>query len=165
MKSLILYYSRTGNTANVAQALHKAIKSDIEEVKDRKDRSGILGYLSSGKDALFGKEADIESIKSGLKDYNNIFIGGPVWALRPSTPVSTLIKRLDLKGKKVVLFVTYGGNPGKALEKMSSLATANGGNVIYRFVVKTSKMDAAMLAQASESEVVKFKETVIKKRN
>ncbi len=164
MKSLILYYSRTGNTANVAQVLHKNTKSDIEEIKDRTDRSGILGYLRSGKDALFGKEADVEGLKYEINDYNSIFIGGPVWVLRPATPISTMIKRLDLKNKNVILFVTCGGNHGKALDMMTSLVVKNGGNVIHSFVIKTSKVDAGMVVQSAEDEIAKLKEVVKKKK-
>lgn len=163
MKSLILYYSRTGNTANVARVLHKNTKSDIEEIKDRTDRSGILGYLRSGKDALFGKEADVEGLKYEINDYNSIFIGGPVWVLRPATPISTMIKRLDLKNKNIILFVTCGGNHGKALDMMTNLVVKNGGNVIHSFVIKTSKVDSGLVVQSAEDEIAKLKEIVKKK--
>lgn len=163
MKSLILYYSRTGNTANVARVLNKNTKSDIEEIRDRTDRSGILGYLRSGKDALFGKEADVEGLKYEINDYNSIFIGGPVWALRPATPISTMIKRLDLKNKNVILFVTCGGNHGKALDMMTNLVVKNGGNVIHSFVIKTSKVDSSLVVQSAEDEIAKLKEIVKKK--
>jgi len=164
LKSLIIYYSRTGNTANVAHVLHKSTKSDIEEIKDRTDRSGILGYLRSSKDALFGKDADVEGLKYEINDYNSIFIGGPVWVLRPATPVSTMIKRLDLRNKNIVLFVTCGGNHGKSLDMMSDLVVKNGGNVIHSFVVKTSKSDASMVVQSAEDEIDKLKEIVKKKK-
>lgn len=163
MKSLILYYSRTGNTANVARVLHKNTKSDIEEIKDRTDRSGILGYLRSGKDALFGKEADVEGLKYEINDYNSIFIGGPVWVLRPATPISTMIKRLDLKNKNIILFVTCGGNHGKALDVMTNLVVKNNGNVIHSFVIKTSKVDSGLVVQSAEDEIAKLKEIVKKK--
>jgi len=163
LKSLILYYSRTGNTANVARVLHKNTKSDIEEIKDRTDRSGILGYLRSGKDALFGKEADVEGLKYEINDYNSIFIGGPVWVLRPATPISTMIKRLDLKNKNIILFVTCGGNHGKALDVMTNLVVKNNGNVIHSFVIKTSKVDSGLVVQSAEDEIAKLKEIVKKK--
>ncbi len=164
MKSLILYYSRTGNTANVAEVLSKSIKSDVEAIKDRKDRSGILGYLSSGKDVLFGKEADIEGISSNIKEYGTIFLGTPVWVLKPSTPVTTMIKRLDLRDKNIVLFATCGGSPGKTLDFMSDLVTKNGGKVLHSFLVKTGKMDATGIAQAAGEEIAKLKEIISKKK-
>ncbi|MBM3199816.1 hypothetical protein FJZ53_02675 [Candidatus Woesearchaeota archaeon] len=164
MKSLILYYSRTGNTANVAEVIHKSTKSDIEEVKDRADRSGVIGYIKAGKDTIFGAEADIEGIKSDINNYGSIFIGGPVWVMKPATPVTTLIKRLDLKNKQVVLFVTCGGNPGKSLEVMSDLVMKNGGLVLHRFFIKTGKLDAAGVVQAAQEEVAKLKQAVSKNK-
>jgi flavorubredoxin len=147
----------------VARVLHKNTKSDIEEIKDRTDRSGILGYLRSGKDALFGKEADVEGLKYEINDYNSIFIGGPVWVLRPATPISTMIKRLDLKNKNIILFVTCGGNHGKALDVMTNLVVKNNGNVIHSFVIKTSKVDSGLVVQSAEDEIAKLKEIVKKK--
>ncbi len=59
MKSLVVYYTRTGNTRFVAQTIAAEIGADVEEVVDLKKRSGVLGYLSGGSDARRGKETEI----------------------------------------------------------------------------------------------------------
>jgi flavodoxin len=43
MKTLVVYYSRTGTTRKVAEAIAGILRCDIEEVVDTKKRSGILG--------------------------------------------------------------------------------------------------------------------------
>jgi flavodoxin len=51
MKALIVYYSRTGRTKKIAKEIQLGIKAEIEEIKDSKNRKGILGWLSAGRDA------------------------------------------------------------------------------------------------------------------
>ena len=46
-KTLILYYSRTGNTKAACEALAKAMAADIAQVKDLSDRSGGWGFFSA----------------------------------------------------------------------------------------------------------------------
>ena len=52
MKILIAYYSRTGSTKIVAEKLMAMTGADIEEIKDKTDRSGIIGYMRSGREAM-----------------------------------------------------------------------------------------------------------------
>ena len=51
MKSLVIFYSRTGNTKKVAENIANDLNCDIEEIFDTKNRAGSIGWLSAGKDA------------------------------------------------------------------------------------------------------------------
>ena len=55
-KTLVAYYSRTGTTKKVGEAIAKALKADIDEIIDLKKRSGAIGWVVSGKDASQGKD-------------------------------------------------------------------------------------------------------------
>jgi len=48
MKILVVFYSRTGATRTVAQKIADLVKGDLEEIKDTRNRAGILGFLRSG---------------------------------------------------------------------------------------------------------------------
>ncbi len=52
MKTLVVYYSRTGNTKLIGDELAAVLGADVEELKDRDDRSGRMGYIRAGRDAL-----------------------------------------------------------------------------------------------------------------
>lgn len=52
MKTLVVFYSRTGNTKKMAKILAKELHADIDEIVDLKNRKGILGYIFSGRDAM-----------------------------------------------------------------------------------------------------------------
>ena len=53
MRVLVVYYSRTGNTRFVAEAVAQSLEADIEEIKDGKNRMGIFGFLRCGYEAIF----------------------------------------------------------------------------------------------------------------
>ena len=110
MKSLVVFYSRTNTTKTVAESIAKLLKADTEEITSVKDRSGPMGYIISGKEAVLKQLAEIEQTKINPKDYDLIIIGTPVWGWTMSSPVRTyLTKNKDLF-KKIAFFCTMGGS-------------------------------------------------------
>jgi len=109
LKSLVVYYTRGGNTRFVAETIAAEIGADIEEVIDLKKRSGILGYLSGGRDAWQGKETKISPTIKSSAGYDLIVVGSPIWAGRPAPAITTYLKKNDLSDKKVAVFFSQGG--------------------------------------------------------
>jgi flavodoxin len=120
MKTLVIYYTRTGNTKFIAETIVAELGADIEEVIDLKNRQGRLNYLPAGRDAMQGKETEIAQTKRTPTDYDLIIIGQPVWAGSPTPAIRTYLNKNDLSGKKVALFFSDVGL-GKAVEKTKSL--------------------------------------------
>ena len=106
MKTLVVYYTRTGNAKFVAETVAAEIGADLEEVVDMKKREGAFGWLSAGRDAMGQKETEIAPTKRSPADYDLVVIGQPVWAGNPTPAIRTYLKRNDLSGKKVALFFT-----------------------------------------------------------
>ncbi len=121
MKSLVVYYTRNGNTRFVAETIAAEIGADVEEVVDLKKRSGILGYLSGGRDARQGKETEIAPTKKSPADYDLIIFGSPIWAGRPAPAITTYLKKNDLSGKKVAVFFSQGGKKPQGFEQTKVL--------------------------------------------
>jgi flavodoxin len=101
MKVLVTYYTKTGNTKKVAQAIYEAIRSDKEL-------------------------APIDTVKN-LHEYDIIFCGFPVQAHSVPLPVENFIKIIPV-GKKIALFTTHGSLSGgqlavTAIEHAVSLAS------------------------------------------
>ncbi len=63
MKTLVVYYSRTGNTKFVAEEVTAELGADMEEIIDLKNREGKLGWLSSSRDATGNRQTKIEETK------------------------------------------------------------------------------------------------------
>jgi flavodoxin len=107
MKTLVAYYSRTGVTRKVALAIAKALRCDLDEIIDKKDRSGILGFVIGGYHAVRKKLTEI-SVKKNPQSYDFVIIGSPVWGSHTCPAVRTYLTNNKLK--KVAFFCTMGGS-------------------------------------------------------
>jgi menaquinone-dependent protoporphyrinogen IX oxidase len=115
-KTLIIYYSRTGNSRLISQILQKELNAVVLEIKDLKDRSGALGYAGAGFDGFFDRHTAIEPTKADLSSYSNIVIVSPIWNWKLCTPIHTFLDNNRLDGKNVVLF-TNGNNDIRKYEQ------------------------------------------------
>jgi flavodoxin len=110
MKTLILFYSRTGTTRKVAEKLSSILQADIEEVFDTADRAGASGYLLSGRDATLKKLTTLKPLARKVSDYDLVIIGTPIWAWTMSTPILTLLTEQKSNMPQVAFFCTQGGS-------------------------------------------------------
>jgi len=116
-KSLVVYYSRTGTTAAVAQLIASGIGAELEKIEDKKDRRGLLGALRTGKDVFLNKLAEIEQPKNDPSNYDLVIIGTPVWAGGLSLPVKAYILKFKQKFRSIAFFCTSGGFSSKNVLK------------------------------------------------
>jgi flavodoxin len=123
MKPLIIFYSRSGNTKKLAEAMAQALACDIEELADTQKRSGLFGWLRSGRQAMKEVLTTLQPFKKDLSQYDLVIVGGPVWAGRMSVPVRTFISQNKDKFKDVAFFFTAGGkdNAPKIFPAMEQL--------------------------------------------
>jgi len=122
MSSLIVYYSRTGNTKKVAQIVSKEVDYDLEEIIDTKKRKGFIGFLKSGFEVTRGKLTIIKEIEKNPELYDLLILGTPIWNKRMSTPIRTYITQNKNKMKKIAFFCTEGSKGGpKTFVSMAEL--------------------------------------------
>ena len=109
-KALVLYYSQTGNTRAVAEEISSRLGADIEEIVATEPYDG--DFQATIERCLKEREQEVlpvvELVKADLKDYDVIFLGYPVWFGTFAPPVISLLGSIDLAGKKVVPFCTFG---------------------------------------------------------
>jgi len=137
-KTLIVYYSRTGNTRAISESIKDTLECTIQEIKDLKDRSGISGFIGGMIDVRKNPTTDISPKEVSLEGYNLLIIGTPGWGGKITPAINTFINMTDFAGKKVVLFsVVSGQMPQKTLDEYSELINSRGGQVIDTFIIKT----------------------------
>jgi len=106
MKILVTFYSRSGKTKKVAEAISEILKCDKEEIFDTKNRKGIPGFLSAGTDANLRRLTTIKEIKNNPSLYDLVIIGTPIWSSNISTPIRTYLSLYQEDFKKVAFFCT-----------------------------------------------------------
>jgi flavodoxin len=107
-KILVIYYSRTGITKQVAEDIANKLNADIEQVIDMKDRSGFTGYIGGAKDAKSENITPIGEMKKNPAEYDCIVIGTPIWAWTITPAIRTYIQNNKNSLKKTVFFTTAG---------------------------------------------------------
>lgn len=138
-KTLILYYSRTGNTKAACEVLQKSLGADSMEVKDLSYRKGGWGFFTGTINSLFGMKTGIEPKHPDLSAYANIILASPVWTGKLAPAIRTLIAKNRFDGKTVVLFTTTNVlEQEKYKEKSRGLVVKAGGRVpgYYQVAVK-----------------------------
>ena len=122
MTSLVVYYSRTGKTKKVGNLISEKLSCDMEEIFDTKKRSGILGFIKSGRDAMRKRLTILKEIDKNPDLYDLVIIGTPIWASNMSPPIRTYISEHKDKFKNVAFFCTEGSRGGlKCFENMEKL--------------------------------------------
>ncbi|MGZ4934455.1 MAG: flavodoxin family protein [Halobacteriota archaeon] len=122
MKSLVVFYSRTGSTKRIGEALAQLLPCDSEELVDTKKRSGPLGFVSAGRDAQAKKLTTLADIKHDPGLYDLVILGTPVWGGTLSSAMRTYISSNKSKFKRVAFFCTQGGTDNKRLfDEMTEL--------------------------------------------
>ncbi len=123
MRSLIVYYSRTGTTRKLALSLADELGADLREIGCKRYRLGILRYLRAGYDSVRGNLPPIE-IQFDLEPvYDLVLIGTPIWTSHPALPVRTFLTKHSVPEGPVGLFLTHGGHspPHEAIREMEIL--------------------------------------------
>ena len=107
MKTLILYYSKSGHTRDLAAAIHKVIGGDMSELKSQRKYSSSYGMtiLQAGLDKFRGRIPETEPVSFNLNDYDVIFLGCPTWYFTMAPAMQQFLSHADLKGS------TYSHSP------------------------------------------------------
>ncbi len=92
METQVIYYSKTGNTRKLAEAIAKELSVNAEEVEDAQLQSGSFIFLGTGS---YGKE--------------------------PGKPMEKFIERNDLRSRSVALFGTSGSGKGSEVGFMETM--------------------------------------------
>ena len=142
-KMLVLYYSQTSNTKTVATEIATRLNADIEEIVPVVPYDGDFEATIQRcmKEREEGVVPEVKPLASDLAKYDVIFIGYPVWFGTFAPPVGAFLGQVDLSGKKVVPFCTFGS--GGLESSMKDLAEKQpNAEILPGYGVRAARMDA-----------------------
>lgn len=122
-KVLVVYYSLSGHTKDIAERLQNKTGADLYEIKTAEEIKANPLFYAKVKQQL--KNGDYPKLAGEMPDfgkYDLVFVGSPVWWYTVSTPVLSFLQDADFKGKKVVPFSTQGSNYGTFFEDFARQA-------------------------------------------
>lgn len=127
MKTLIVFYTRGGTTRTVAEALQARLgkTAQLLEITDLTKRSGILGWILAGRDAIRRKPTIIEAADMDVKKYDLVVVGTPNWGSNLTPAVRTWLSLHAKECKRLAFYAVSGGNhPGKTLVQLAEASGA-----------------------------------------
>lgn len=149
-KTLVVYYSASGNTARVAKDIAAATGTDLFEiVPTQVYTSDDLNWTNAN--SRVSREHDDESLRNvpltsttvaDWSGYDTVFIGYPIWWGIAAWPVNSFVTDNDFTGKTVIPFATSSssgmGQSGTLLANMAGTGDWQEG---HRFSSGTSTSD------------------------
>lgn len=130
-KTLVVYYSATGNTKDVAEKIANITEGDLFELEPTEPYTDDdLDWTDD--DSRVSREHDDENLRDvelisttvdNWDSYDTVYIGYPIWWGIAAWPVDNFVKDNDFTGKTVIPFCTASssgiGDSGKLLEDMA----------------------------------------------
>jgi flavodoxin len=109
-KYLVLYYSQSGATKEVAEELQRLLGADIDSIQVENPYDGTYAETIERcqNERANGIVPKIKPLDKNVADYDVIFLGYPIWFGTYARPIYGLVDSLDFEGKKVVTFCTFG---------------------------------------------------------
>lgn len=109
---LCVYYSRTGRTEALMQEIAQELGCELVKLEDGVSRSGFVGWLRSGMQAMARKIPPVQKpeTKLPLSGYDLVIIGTPVWAGRCSAPVRSFLLQFGEELKEAAYVITRGSD-------------------------------------------------------
>ena len=108
--SLIVYYTHSANTRNIAEIINEEVEGTIFEIIPAEPYP--QGYddvvKQAKKEISAGYQPELTS-DLDVKPYDVIFVGTPNWWSTLAPPVAAFLQNHDFAGKTVVPFCTHGG--------------------------------------------------------
>ncbi|HEY5972876.1 MAG TPA: flavodoxin [Pseudoxanthomonas sp.] len=110
-RTLVAYFSRSGNTRVVAGLIHRALGADLFEIRPAspypEDYLATVEQARQERDRGF--EPALEAKVPNVAAYDTVYLGFPIWGDTAPPVIRSFLKAHELSGKTVIPFVTHGG--------------------------------------------------------
>jgi flavodoxin len=108
---LIVYFSHSGNTQNIANLIHREVGGTIHVIQPEAPYPNSYNAVvdQAKQEIQAGYTPALQSNLDHIESYDTIFVGSPNWWSTIAPPVATFLSEYDLSGKTIVPFCTHGG--------------------------------------------------------
>lgn len=130
-KTLVVYFSASGNTENAAKHIAAATSGELFEIVPKDAYTDDdLNWRNENSRVNYEHENEsarnielVSSVVDNWNEYDTVFIGYPIWWQIAAWPVDNFVKNNDFTGKNVIPFCTSTssglGESGELLKEMA----------------------------------------------
>lgn len=140
MAKLFIYYSRTGNGDVVANKF-KELGFELRKVETKYKLSNnlFLACMKGGFHASIGKKPKLINYDNNINDFEEVYIGSPIWNGRIACPINSVLKNTNLENKKMTFVFYSGSGEGKNALKYVNKHYPNANVIILKEPKKYSE--------------------------
>ena len=115
-RTIVCYFSATGETRSVAIELAKELNVPLFEIEPKeKYTSQDLDWMDKkSRSTLEAKDKnarpEIKKVLDNIDSYDTIILGFPIWWYTAPRIINTFLEEIDPVDKKIILFATSGGS-------------------------------------------------------
>lgn len=109
MKTMVIYYSQTGQSKRIAEMAAEKLHADLAEIKTVRTYNEDMWKADAEAKAELNA-GKLPELKGGLPEisgYDTVILGGPVWGQIISNPMLAYMRKADFSGKMVSSFWTF----------------------------------------------------------
>lgn len=122
-RSLVVYFSQSGTTEAVAHLLQAKTGADLYKIEaavpyDDDFQKIVDAYLQEMKQGI---TREIVPVTFDVADYDTLYIGFPVWCGNAAGPMETFLRNVDLQGKTIIPFCTFGSGGNTSIDQLKQL--------------------------------------------
>lgn len=122
-KTLVVYYSLSGHTKDIAEQIAAKTNADLYEIKTVETYSSPSVYMKSKKELSSQNYPQLHNDNMpDVKKYDTVFVGSPVWWYTMAPALYSYLNMTDFNNVKVVPFSTQGSNFGSFFEDFAKVA-------------------------------------------
>ena len=112
-KILVVYYSLSGNTKDIAKRIKSQSGADLYSIELKSPLpTGLMAYYKIWKQYKDKQMPELKGQMPNFAEYDLIILGSPVWMYTVSTPMQSFLQQADFQNKPVAVYSTQGSNPG-----------------------------------------------------
>ncbi len=143
-KKLVIYYSQTGATKQVAQEFAKLLDADTLGIDVQQPYNGTFEETITRcqKEKAANELPTLNDLSVNLADYDTIFLGYPIWFGTYAPPIAALVKEVDFTGKTIVPFCTFGSG-GLSSSVKDLKATLPKAEILQGYGVRNARLPKA----------------------
>lgn len=157
MKRCVVYFSASGTTKILAEKLSKVINADLFEIIPKQpyteDDLNWMDKNSRSSREMSDKNSrpEIENTIN-IKDYDEIYLGFPIWWYTAPTIIKTFLCSQDFSNKIIYIFATSGGSGLGKTDKDLAQCVDKSSKIVAMKVFESS-----ISGQSLKNEIEKYK--------
>ncbi len=141
MKTLIIYYSFTGNTRRLVSRLKEEHNADLVEVFEEGNRSKAGAFTGGVMKSRKMKPAKLQPVKVDFSLYDRIIVAAPIWGGYPAPAFNSIIDMIPEGSKIEILLTSSSGKVQKGEGEVKARIVSKGIEIVSLQNIKTKKKD------------------------